>query len=118
MKNSQPPIFSDRRPIVEDEVGRGRFPLLFKLFVIMKLSILLILLGVLQAKANIHAQGSITLNMQGAEIAKVLNKIEKNGDFRFLYNYDLPSLRKKVDIQIRPILSKDALTQALCRIPI
>jgi TonB-dependent starch-binding outer membrane protein SusC len=111
MKNSQPPIFSDRRPIVEDEVGRGRFPLLFKLFVIMKLSILLILLGVLQAKADVHAQGSITLNMQGAEIAKVLNKIEKNGDFRFLYNYDLPSLRKKVDIQFNQTSLADALTK-------
>ncbi len=99
MKNSQPPVW------------RGRFRLLFKLFVIMKLSILLILLGILQAKADVHAQGSITLNMQGVEIAKVLNKIEKSGDFRFLYNYDLPSLRKKVDIRFDQSSLKDALTR-------
>lgn len=64
----------------------------------MKLSILFILLGLLQAKADVRAQGSITLNMQQTEIEKVLNKIEKKGEFRFLYNYDLTSLKKKVDV--------------------
>src|SRR5882757_38613 len=86
MKNFQPPI------------GRGRLRLLFKLLVIMKLSILLILFGILQARADVHAQGSITLNMQQAEIAKVLNQIQKKGEYRFLYNYDLASLRKKVNV--------------------
>ena len=64
----------------------------------MKLSFLLILFGILQARADVHAQGSITLTMQQTEIAKVLNKIEKRGEFRFLYNYDLASLRKKVNV--------------------
>ena len=64
----------------------------------MKLSMLFILLGILQARADVHAQGSITLNMQQTEIVKVLNKIEKKGEFRFLYNYDLTSLKKKVDV--------------------
>jgi TonB-linked SusC/RagA family outer membrane protein len=64
----------------------------------MKLSILLILFGILQARADVHAQGSITLNMQQTEIAKVLNRIEKKGEYRFLYNYDLASLRKKVNV--------------------
>src|SRR6185312_7312829 len=97
MKNSQPPV------------GRRRLQVLFKLLVIMKLSMLLLLLGVLQARAGVHAQGSITLNMQGAEISKVLNKIEKSGDFRFLYNYDLPSLRKKVNIRFEQSSLRDAL---------
>src|SRR5258708_24705735 len=86
MKNLLPPI------------RRGRLRLLFKLVVIMKLSMLLILLGILQARADVHAQGSITLTMQQTEIGKVLNKIEKKGEFRFLYNYDLVSLHKKVDV--------------------
>lgn len=75
----------------------------------MKLSMLLILLGILQAKADVHAQGSITLTMQQAEIAKVLNKIEKKGEFRFLYNYDLPSLKKKVDANFRNSDIKEVL---------
>src|SRR5882757_623956 len=99
MKNLQPPI------------GRGRLRLLFKLLVIMKLSILLILFGILQARADVRAQGSITLNMQQTEIAKVLNKIEKKGEFRFLYNYDLPSLKRKVDVNFQNLDIKDALTK-------
>jgi TonB-linked SusC/RagA family outer membrane protein len=86
MKNLTPPI------------GRGRLRLLFKLLVIMKLSILLILFGILQARADVHAQGAITLNLQQTEIVKVLSRIEKTGEFRFLYNYDLASLRKKVNV--------------------
>ena len=75
----------------------------------MKLSVLFILLGLLQAKADVRAQGSITLNLQQTEISKVLNKIEKKGDFRFLYNYDLTSLRKKVNVNFHNTGLNDAL---------
>lgn len=79
----------------------------------MKLSILLVLISVIEAKAEVHAQSSITLTMQQAEIGKVLNKIEKKttGEFRFLYNYDLPSLKKKVDIHFEQSSIKDVLAQ-------
>lgn len=77
----------------------------------MKLSLLFILLGLLQARADIRAQGSITMNVKQTEIAKVLKKIENSGDFRFLYNYDLPSLRKKVNIQFDRSSLKDALAK-------
>lgn len=97
MKNLQPPI------------GWGRLRLLFKFLVVMKLSILLILFSILQARADVRAQGSITLNVQQTEIAKVLNKIEKRGEFRFLYNYDLASLRKKVDVDFNNADLKTAL---------
>lgn len=97
MKNLQPPSW------------RGRLRLLLKIIAIMKLSMLLILFSILQAKANVHAQGSITLNMQQAEIVKVLNKIEKKGEFRFLYNYDLSSLKKRVDVNFENTDLKTAL---------
>src|SRR3569833_296996 len=97
MKNLQPPI------------GWGRLRLLFKFLVVMKLSILLILFSILQARADVRAQGSITLNMQQTEIAKVLNKIEKKGEFRFLYNYDLASLKKKVNVSFQNTDIKEAL---------
>ncbi|HEX3767052.1 MAG TPA: secretin and TonB N-terminal domain-containing protein, partial [Puia sp.] len=69
-----------------------------KLLTIMKLSLMFILLAVTQTHAGVFAQGSITLSMRQVEIEKVLNKIEKEGEFRFLYNYDLNSLKKKVDV--------------------
>jgi TonB-linked SusC/RagA family outer membrane protein len=79
----------------------------------MKFSILLVLISVIEVQAKVHAQGSITLSMQQAEIGKVLNKIEKKttGEFRFLYNYDLPSLKKKVDIHFEQSSIKDVLAQ-------
>ncbi|WEK37141.1 MAG: TonB-dependent receptor [Candidatus Pseudobacter hemicellulosilyticus] len=66
----------------------------------MKFTILFILLGMAQVQAKVHGQGSITLDLQQTSIEKVLNRIEKNGEFRFLYNYDLQSLRKKVSIKV------------------
>jgi len=89
--------------------GRSNPRLLFKLFVIMKLSIVLVLLAVLEVKAGVYAQGSITLNMQQVEIQKVLSRIEKQGEFRFLYNYDLESLKKKVDANFQQSTIKDVL---------
>src|SRR5437764_798690 len=86
-------------------------PSLFKLFVAMKLTILLIVLSVCQVQATVHAQGNITLNVQETEIGKVLNKIEKSGEFRFLYNYDLQSLRKKVDISVQNAPLGETLTR-------
>lgn len=76
----------------------------------MKLSIVFILLAAVEANAaGAFGQGSITLKMQQVEIAKVLNKIEKQGDFRFLYNYDLVALKKKVDVNFEQASIKDAL---------
>lgn len=77
----------------------------------MKLSLLFILVGILQARADVRAQGSITLNAQQMEISKVLKKIESKGDFRFLYNYDLPALKKKVNVNFQNSDIKDALAR-------
>lgn len=75
-------------------------PLLIKCLIIMKLSFLLVLLSVCQLQARVLGQGNITLRLQQTEIEKVLNRIEKTGEFRFLYNYELGSLKKKVDINV------------------
>ena len=72
---------------------------------------LFILLGILQARANVHGQGAITLNVQQTEIAKVLHKIEKKGEFRFLYNYDLPSLKTRVNVNWQNTAIREALSK-------
>jgi TonB-dependent starch-binding outer membrane protein SusC len=77
----------------------------------MKLSVLFVLLGILQARANVHGQGAITLNVQQTEIAKVLNKIERKGEFRFLYNYDLPSLKTRVNVNWQNTAIGEALSK-------
>jgi len=85
--------------------------MLFKFLIIMKLSLMFILLSVLQTHEGVLAQGSITLSMRQVEIEKVLNKIEKEGEFRFLYNYDLNSLKKKVDVDFEESSISDVLNK-------
>src|SRR4249920_1875559 len=75
-------------------------PLLIKCLMIMKLTFILVVLGVCQLQARVLGQGNITVKVQQTEIEKVLKKIEKGGEYRFLYNYDLEALKKKVDINV------------------
>lgn len=66
----------------------------------MKMTIALILVATLQAIAgNVDAQ-FVTLQMRQAELPKVFKAIEKQSPYRFLYNYNLPALQKKVDVAV------------------
>lgn len=69
--------------------------MLKKPILVMKLTILLIVICSVNASAGLVAQ-TITLKMQNAEIAQVLYNIQKQGEFRFLYNAKLKDLRRKV----------------------
>ncbi|MGN6533075.1 MAG: TonB-dependent receptor [Ginsengibacter sp.] len=73
---------------------------LSKALFIMKLTILFFLVGILRTNANIKAQPNISLNIKNAKIKNVIQKIEKQGDYRFLYNSDVPALNTKVDVNI------------------
>ena len=75
-------------------------PSLIKLLIVMKLSFLMIILSFSHLQAKVYSQGNITLTLQKTAIAKVIHKIEKEGQFRFLYNYDLTDLKKKIDIKV------------------
>lgn len=86
-------------------------PLLFKLFVIMKLTLFFIVLSMCQVHA--HGQGNITLKLQQTSIDRVLNRIERSGEFRFLYNYDLKDLRQKVDLDVKNSGIRETLEKIL-----
>ncbi len=82
---------------------------LLKILMIMKLSIFIILFTAFQVKAmDVSGQG-ISLSMKNTEIRKVLNAIEKNGNYRFLYNYELKGLKNKVDFQAENLTLVQAL---------
>ena len=70
---------------------------LLKILMIMKLAIFIILFTALQVKANDANGQNISLDVKDMEIRKVLNAIEKDGNYRFLYNYELKGLKNKVD---------------------
>ncbi len=75
-------------------------PVCLKLFMIMKLTLILTVFCVFDVLANANAQ-TITLNVQDVEISKVLTTIEKQGSFRFLYNSRLRDLKQKVTISFQ-----------------
>jgi TonB-linked SusC/RagA family outer membrane protein len=69
-----------------------------KLVILMKLTFAIILIGCLHVSAGVHSQSKVTLNMQSADIKKVLTAIEKKTSFRFLYNSNLLAAQPKVTI--------------------
>ncbi|MFL5738645.1 MAG: TonB-dependent receptor [Flavisolibacter sp.] len=66
----------------------------------MKLMCALMLLCCLHVSAGGHAQDRVTLNLQSADLRKVLNEIQKKTKFRFLYNQALVSNKPKVDVHV------------------
>ncbi|HWB95017.1 MAG TPA: TonB-dependent receptor [Puia sp.] len=75
----------------------------------MKLTFLLMFVAVMQVSARVHGQGRVSLDLKQVEIAKALNSIEKQGDFRFLYNSRLNNIRKKVSIDVKDMDVKEVL---------
>lgn len=83
---------------------------LLKILLIMKLSILIILLTAFQVQATKLSGQNISMNLKNTEIKKVLTSIEKAGDYRFLYNYDLKGLRDKVDFKVENATIESSLS--------
>lgn len=78
-----------------------------KMLLLMKMTIALILLTAFQVAAWDGVAQNVTLQMKQAEISKVFRAIEKQSPYRFLYNYDLPAMQKKVDVDVKntPVLT-------------
>lgn len=88
--------------------GSGNAKQLLKFLLLMKLAILLVLFTAYQVEAGVFAQ-TVTVNVKQTEIKKILNNIEKKGDVRFLYNYELPELKTKVDFSAENLPVRSAL---------
>ena len=76
-------------------IGACRKPLL-----IMKLTVFFIALCTMQAIAGANAQ-TVTLKAQNKEIAKVLSSIQKQGQYRFIFNSRLSDLSQKVSVDFQ-----------------
>ncbi len=93
---------------MKKSVPRGKLLLLphrsfLKLFLIMKMTFALILLTAMQVFAGNGNAQNVTLNLKQTEIPKVFRAIEKQSPYRFLYNYDLPALQKKIDVNVNDV---------------
>ena len=73
------------------------FDAMKKPFLIMRLTIFFTIFCVFNSFAGIEGQ-TVSLDMRGAELRKVLVKIEKQGVYRFLFNTRLEELKQRVDV--------------------
>lgn len=71
-----------------------------KVLLTMRIAVILMILGVIQAHASdAYAQNTrLSLNFSGTELVKVLDKIEDESEFFFLYNEKLIDTDRKVSI--------------------
>lgn len=91
----------------------GMMPRLLKFLLFMKLSMLIIFLTASQVYAETVFSQTITASFEQVELRTILNVIEKKAKVRFLYNYDLTSLAKKVDFSVKNAKVSDALDKLL-----
>jgi TonB-linked SusC/RagA family outer membrane protein len=79
-----------------------------KPLLIMKLTLILLVSFTFHTFAGLSAQ-TITLNANNKEIGKVLSSIEKQGDYRFLFNSRLRDLKQKVSVTFTDAVINDVL---------
>ncbi len=82
-----------------------------KTFRMMKLTLFCLLLGVIQLWANdlYSQQTRLSLKLDNAKIVDVLNEIENQSEFFFLYNSDDVDVKRKVDIEVNDQKVQDVL---------
>ncbi len=66
-----------------------------------------------QVSAKGYSQSKISLNVKDAEIASVLTTIEKQSNYRFLYNGELQGVKQKVSLSVQDAEIKDVLDRLL-----
>lgn len=74
-----------------------------KTFLIMRISLFLILFSALQVWAGLSYSQStrLSLNMKNSTVKDVLNQIEEQSEFYFLYNNQLINVDRKVNLQVQ-----------------
>jgi len=70
-----------------------------KIFLIMKLTFLLMLAGMIQLSASVYSQNSkLSLDLKNCTVKEVLQRIEEQSEFRFFYNEKFIDLNRKVTV--------------------
>lgn len=82
---------------------------LLKTLLVMKLTIFIMLFTVFQVTANPSSGQNISLSLNNSEIKTVLKTIERDGNFRFLFNADLKDIKKIVNFSVTNLPLSEAL---------
>lgn len=90
-----------------------------ELIKIMKLSLLLTLVGVLQINAAIFSQGSkYDISYSDMELRDIFIELENETEYRFFYSENLLDLNKKVDIDIKRGSIEEIVNYLLTDVPL
>lgn len=88
------------------------FRLIRKGLLIMKLSLLLIVVGVLQSAASVYSQTwRMNLNEKSMTVKEVLNRIESTSEFRFFYEEKKIDVERKITIDVSDASITEVLSQ-------
>lgn len=85
----------------ELECAFSRKSMLWKITVLMKLTVLLTLVFCLNASAKLHSQNTVSLKVKKMPLNKVLLEIEQKTDYRFLFNNESLPADRVIDLDIK-----------------
>ncbi len=94
----------------------GIRPLSTKVLLAMKLTALLTFFFTLNVSANGFGQDKISLKAKKTEISGVLRIIEKQTNYRFLYNNNLQGIREKVTVDVKDAALNEVLDLILGKV--
>jgi TonB-linked SusC/RagA family outer membrane protein len=87
----------------------GATPLMRKLLLIMKMTVVLLLFACLHSYAEGFAQRRITLRLESADMKQALQQIEKRSNYRFLYNQAVLKNAGRISINVNNELLENVL---------
>ncbi len=94
------------------ESGGGVCLMPQKLLLVMKLTAFLIVVLTMQVTATVYSQNKkLSLNMQGSSIKEVLQQIEAQSEYRFIYENEKVNLDAKVSIRVKDEVVENILKQ-------
>lgn len=88
-------------------------PLLSKLLLVMKVTTFFLLAFALHVSAEGIGQVKLNLKFKRTEISGILTYIEKETDYRFLYNGQLRNVKRKVSLDVENVDIREALDKIL-----
>ena len=94
------------------ESGKDTSPIPKKLLLVMKLTAFLIILFTVQVTATVYSQNKkLTIDVQGSSIKEVLQKIEAQSEYRFIYENEKVNLDTKVSLRVKDEVVEKILKQ-------
>jgi TonB-linked SusC/RagA family outer membrane protein len=95
---------------------RSRAHGVYKMFLVMKLTALMVLITSLSVSANSFSQ--ITLAQKNAPLTTVFKELQKQSGYEFFYSYELLSRQDNVTVYMKNVSLEDAIREVLKNKPL